>query len=103
MNRFQLNFSRNVGTVSFEIRKCAPKAIIEWEDYYFKNVRSKEHIEDLGKKLYTKISEVIIAEISNITEQDCIDYMIDMVIKRTYDGYTSEIQTITDIYNKFLV
>ena len=37
-NRFQLNFKRNVGPVSEEIRKCAPKTIKEWQDYYFKNV-----------------------------------------------------------------
>ena len=31
-NRFQLNFKRNVGPVSEEIRKCAPKTIGEWQD-----------------------------------------------------------------------
>ena len=35
-NRFQLNFSRNVGKVSEEIRKCAPKDKKEWEEYYYK-------------------------------------------------------------------
>lgn len=35
MNRFQLNFKRNVGSVSEEIRKCAPKKIEEWNAYYF--------------------------------------------------------------------
>lgn len=47
MNRFQLNFKRNVGAVSEEIRKCAPKNPINWKEYYFANVRSKEHIEEL--------------------------------------------------------
>ncbi len=28
MNRFQLNFKRNVGAVSEEIRKCSPKEIL---------------------------------------------------------------------------
>ena len=59
MNRFQLNFKRNVGAVSEEIRKCSPKNIREWEDYYFSKVRSKQHVEDLGRKLYVKITEVI--------------------------------------------
>lgn len=59
MNRFQLNFKRNVGAVSEEIRKCSPKSIQEWEEYYLKNVRNREHIEDLGRKLYIKITEVI--------------------------------------------
>ena len=61
MNRFQLNFKRNVGAVSEEIRKCSPRAITEWREYYFQNVRTKEHIEDLGRKLYIKTTEVISA------------------------------------------
>lgn len=94
MNRFQLNFKRNVGPTSESIRQCAPKKIEEWREYYFKNVRAKEHIESLGKKLYIKITEVIQAEVEEITEQDCIDYMLQLVIERTFDGYMTEIKTI---------
>jgi len=94
MNRFQLNFKRNVGAVSDEIRKCAPKSRGDWKQYYFTEVRSKEHIEELGRKRHIKITEVISAEVENITEDDCIEYMYKMVIDRTYDGYTTEIKTI---------
>ena len=94
MNRFQLNFKRNVGPTSESIRKCEPKTIDEWREYYFKNVRSKDHIEELGKKLYVKITEVLPKEIEDITEKDCIEYMIQMVIDRTFDGYMTEIKTI---------
>lgn len=94
MNRFQLNFKRNVGSTSEEIRKCSPRSMEEWEEYYFSNVRSKEHIENLGRKLYVKISEVLPAEIQDVTEEDCLSYMINMVIERTYNGYNTEIQTV---------
>ncbi|HYM94280.1 MAG TPA: MjaI family restriction endonuclease [Chitinophagaceae bacterium] len=94
MNRFQLNFKRNVGPTSESIRKCAPKTIDEWREYYFQNVKSKEHIEELGRKLYTKITEVIRAEVDEVTEQDCVDYMIQLVIDRTFDGYQTEITTV---------
>lgn len=94
MNRFQLNFKRNVGPSSESIRQCAPRTIDEWRDYYFKNVRPREHIEELGRKLYVKITEVIHAEVEEITEQDCIDYMVQLVIDRTFDGYMTEIKTI---------
>jgi len=93
-NRFQLNFKRNVGAVSEAIRKCAPKNIDEWRNYYFTNLRDKEHIEELGRKLYIKITEVIASEVEEVTEKDCIHYMIQLVIDRTYDGYTTEICTI---------
>ncbi len=86
-NRFQLNFKRNVGAISEEIRKCAPKTITDWEGYYFKNVK---HIVDLGKKLYVKITEVIASEVETITEEDCVAYIFDLVIKRTFDGYMTE-------------
>lgn len=94
LNRFQLNFKRNVGPTSESIRQCAPKTLDEWREYYFKNVRSKEHIESLGKKLYIKITEVIQAEVEDITEQDCIHYMMQLVIDRTFDGYMTEIKTV---------
>ena len=42
----------------------------------------------------SKITEIVTAEIEEITEQDCIDYMIQLVIKRTFDGYITEIQTV---------
>lgn len=93
-NRFQLNFSRNVGKVAEEIRKCSPRTIQDWEEYYYKNVRPKEHLVDLGKKLYTKVTEVLAAEIDSITEEDCIDFITNLVINRTFDGYLTEKKTI---------
>jgi len=102
MNRFQLNFKRNVGPTSESIRKCSPKSLEEWRDYYFSKVKSKEHIIDLGKKLYVKITEVIQSEVADVTEQDCIDYMIQLVIDRTYDGYMTEIQTVYGQLQKIL-
>ena len=102
MNRFQLNFKRNVGAVSEEIRKCCPKCLEDWQNYYHCNVRTKEHIEDLGRKLYVKITEVISSEVESITEEDCIKYILEVVINRTYDGYTTEIRTIYGQLEKLL-
>ena len=102
MNRFQYNFKRNVGAVSEEIRKCTPKNIEEWEKYYFKNVRTQEHIKELGEKLYTKITEEVPAEVEMITVEDCINYMYNLVINRTYDGYTTEIKTISELLRKII-
>lgn len=93
-SRFQLNYKRNVGAVSEQIRACSPKSLEEWEAYYFTNVNDKNHLESLGRKLYVKITEVISLEIEGITEQDCIDYIINLVINRTFDGYQTEIKTI---------
>ena len=102
MNRFQLNFKRNVGAVSEAIRKCSPKILDEWKRYYFSNVRSEEHIRELGRKLFIKITEVISSEVEDITEENCIQYMYNMVIDRTYDGYMTEIKTIYGQLQKIL-
>ena len=101
-SRFQLNFKRNVGPTSESIRKCAPKNIKQWRTYYFNKVRPKEHIHTLGKRLYEKINEVVSAEVKEITEEDCINYMLNLVIERTYDGYTREIQVIYEQLEKAL-
>jgi len=92
--RWGLNKKNRVGAVSDEIRKCSPKLLKDWEGYYYKNVYPKEHLKNLGRMLYIKISEVCQAEIESVTEQDCIDFVINLVINRTFDGYQSEIQTI---------
>ncbi|NJD52596.1 MAG: MjaI family restriction endonuclease [Candidatus Methanoperedens sp.] len=97
MNRWQLNFKKNVGATSENIRKCKPNSIEEWKKYYFENVRSRDHITGLGKKLYKEITESVAHEkrfhpdlLNTVNEQDCIDYMFNLVIKRTYDGYRRE-------------
>jgi hypothetical protein len=92
--RWGLNKKNRVGAVSDEIRKCSPKSIQDWEEYYYRNIYPKEHLENLGRTLYIKISEVCQAEIESVTEEDCIGFVINLVINRTYDGYQSEIQTI---------
>jgi hypothetical protein len=92
--RWGLTKKNKVGPVSELIRKCSPKSLYEWQDFYYKNVFPKHHLEDLGRKLYIKISEVCRAEIEDVTEEDCINFIINLVINRTFDGYQSEIQTI---------
>jgi len=92
--RWGLTKKTKVGPVMELIRKCSPKSLNDWEEYYYKNVYTKQHLEDLGRRLYIKITEVCRAEIESITEDDCINFITNLVINRTYDGYNSEIQTI---------
>jgi hypothetical protein len=70
-NRWGLNKKESVGPVSDWIRECAPKTLEEWREFYLKKLEeflSRKGIkisptEYLGRKLYTKITEVIRAEI----------------------------------------
>ncbi len=94
MNRFQLNYKRNVGGVAEQIRCCKPKTIKDWENYYYSKVYPKKHLEGLGKRLYKEIKSTISEELDSITEKDCVAYIKDVVIRRTYNGYLNEIETI---------
>ncbi|MCX8064702.1 MAG: MjaI family restriction endonuclease [Candidatus Hydrogenedentes bacterium] len=94
INRWGLQKKNKVGAVSEEIRRCSPKTLEEWEKYYFQKIHPKEYLEEIGKKLYIKISEVMKAEIDEITEEDCIKYVIELVINKTYEGYVTEKKTI---------
>lgn len=97
MNRWQLNFKKNVGPTSDSIRICNPSSYEEWCDYYYSNVRSSEYLYSLGRILYQKIVDILPSEVrfhpnllASITEQDCVDYIHTVVLKRTYNGYLKE-------------
>lgn len=103
MNRWGLNKVSSVGPTSVLIRKCAPHTFNEWERFYFDNATqmkqngqriTREYIQNLGEKLYIKLSEVVHSELESIQEEECIDYAYNLVLNRTYEGYQSEIDTI---------
>jgi len=106
-NRWGLNKKNSVGPTSQWIRECSPKTVEEWREFYFAKLAdlvqekgmplsAQAYLEDLGRKLYVKITEVIEAEIREVTEEDCIQYIHELVINRTYNGYLTEIETIYD-------
>lgn len=91
------------------IRQCQPKTIEEWEAWYFDNAYTdgkntfkvtKESLEELGNRLHEKITEVVIPEwqeaFRSLTLQDCIDYIHNLTINRTFDGYIREKSVIND-------
>ncbi|MFN4032809.1 MAG: MjaI family restriction endonuclease [Fimbriimonadales bacterium] len=102
-NRWQFNRPRYVGKLSEAIRACAPKKLDDWKSYYFTQVQPEgellgdtmeEHLTNIGKRLYVKISEQLHAEVSAVTEEDCIQYVYDVVLRRTFEGYQTEKQTV---------
>ena len=112
-NTYQLTRPKKVGAVMAMIRECQPHTLQEWENYYFQNAytEAKEPIKitqevlvELGERLYEKITEVVIPEwtaaFSQITKQDCIDYIREVTIARTYDGFLLEKSVINDVLSK---
>jgi len=94
LNRYQLNYSRNVGKTSEEIRSAQPATLEEWRQYYFEKVRSEEHLYRLGTKLYEKIQEEIIPALQAVTETECYNHIFDLVIRKTFEGYQAEKDTV---------
>lgn len=110
---YQLSRPNKVGAVMSLIRECQPKTLEEWEKWYFENAFTdsktpvkitKEIIKELGERLYVKIREIVIPEwteaFSQITLQDCIDYIYNLTINRTYDGFMREKSVIEDNLSK---
>ena len=106
---YQLSRPNKVGAVMALIRECQPNTFEEWEQWYFLNARTlgknptkitNESLRELGERLYAKITEIVIPEwesaFRELTEQDCIDYIYNLTINRTYDGYLREKSVIND-------
>jgi hypothetical protein len=112
-NTYQLTRPNKVDAVMSLIRECQPKALEEWEQFYFEKAYTKnkekikitkEILEELGERLYAKITEVVIPEwtaaFNDLTLQDCKDYIYEVTIVRTYDGFLLEKSVINDGLSK---
>jgi hypothetical protein len=110
---YQLSRPNKVGAVMALIRQCQPKSIREWEKWYFDKAYTdgknpvkitKEMLEELGERLYVKIKEIVIPEwqeaFNQLTLQDCIDYIHNLTINRTFDGFYREKSVITETLEK---
>lgn len=56
--------------------------------------------EELGKRLYEKITEVVIPEwqeaFNALTKEDCYNYIYNLTINRTFDGYLRKKSVVND-------
>lgn len=112
-NAYQLTRPSKVGAVMELIRECQPKTFQEWRRYYFEKAYTKTKVpikvsqdilNELGERLYEKITEVVIPEwteaFRQITKQDCYDYVYEVTIPRTFDGFLTEKSVINDFLAK---
>lgn len=110
---YQLSRPNKVGTVMSLIRECQPESIQEWEKWYLENAHTdgknpvkvtKDVLRELGERLYVKIKEIVIPEwqeaFNQLTLQDSIDYIYNLTINRTYDGFNREKSVVTGILAK---
>lgn len=106
---YQLSRPNKVGAVMALIRECQPKTIDEWEKWYFEKAFTEsknpikitpEILTELGERLYEKITEVVIPEwqaaFSELSLQDCKNYIYNLTINRTYEGFIREKSVVND-------
>lgn len=111
---YQLSRPNKVGSVMTLIRECQPKTFEEWEQWYFKNAFTEgknnikitsENLTELGLRLHEKIIDVVIPEwqaaFKDLSQQDCIDYIYNLTLNRTFDGYLREKSVVNDSLAKF--
>lgn len=115
-NTYQLTRPNKVGEVMALIRECQPKAFDEWEEFYFEKAHTKPRgnstaakitkdvLDELGERLYAKITEVVIPEwtaaFEGLTAEDCKEYIYQVTVVRTYDGFLLEKSVINDGLSK---
>ena len=111
--RWGLTKTSKVGEVMALIRECQPQTYDEWQKWYFENAYTKtktphkitvQTLKELGERLYIKLFEIVIPEIKNVvdtlTYDDCLDYIFNLTINRTYDGFLTEKSLINDNLSK---
>lgn len=112
-NAYHLTRPKKVRAVMELIRECQPKTFEEWQQYYFEKAYTKTKVpikvtkdilDELGDRLYEKITEVVIPEwteaFKHITRRDCLEYVYEVTIPRTYDGFLTEKSVINDFLSK---
>jgi hypothetical protein len=111
--RWGFTKTNKVGQVMAMIRQCQPRTFQEWEDWYFKNAFTntkqpikitREILTELGQRLYEKITEIVAPQLrealATLTLQDCVDYIYELTIHRTFDGYLAEKSVVHDTLAK---
>jgi len=106
---YQLTRPNKVGAVMALIRECQPSTFDEWKTWFFRNARTtakeptpvtEESLRELGERLYEKLVSVVIPEwtaaFRQVTREDCITYIYNLTINRTYDGYLREKSVVFD-------
>jgi hypothetical protein len=98
-----------VGEVMALIRECQPRTYEEWTRWYFENAYTRtknpqkvteEVLRELGQRLFAKLKEIVVPQLKDAMQtlniQDCVDYVYNLTINRTYDGYLTEKSVVND-------
>jgi hypothetical protein len=89
------------------IRECQPESYAEWEAYYFEHAYTKakqstkvdeQLLTEIGERLFEKITGTVRPEweraFESVTLEECVEYVRDVTLRRTFNGYYNEISVV---------
>lgn len=83
------NKPERIGYMMSLIRNLRPLTVEEWEIWYTDNIHDRDYIEGLSIEMYNSIPSQY-----EITSAMCIDYVYDVMFRRTFQGYNKEKQAL---------
>lgn len=81
----KFNHPSRIGYMMKMIRDVKPITEDEWKMWYLDNVHDEQFIKETASEMYQ-----IIPEHMNVREDECFDYVNDVMFHRTFKGYNKE-------------
>lgn len=78
-----------IGYMMSLIRNLKPLTVEEWEIWYTDNIHDKDYIEGLSIEMWKSIPSQY-----EITPEICMEYVYDVMFRRTFQGYNKEKQAL---------
>lgn len=94
INRFQLNRPKRIGKTDDAISAAIPTSLEEWQEHYISNLRSEQQLDEIGDELFDKMQSVVLAEIKSINQEDCRNYVKELVFVKTFEGYQARLDIL---------
>ena len=75
-----------IGYMMKMIRTLKPVTEAEWKLWYLKNVHDEQYLQELALNMYS----MMIKDNHNVSMNECLWYIYDVMFRRTFQGYNKE-------------
>lgn len=88
-NTGHFNRPQLIGYMMRMIRDLKPLTVEEWKIWYLENVHDEQYIESIAKAMCDSIPAKY-----HVSFQECLNYVSDVMFRRTFQGYNKEHQAL---------
>ncbi len=78
-----------IGYMMKMIRDLKPLTVGEWKAWYLENVHDEKYIEAIARAMHESIPGEY-----QVSFRECLDYICDVMFRRTFQGYNKEHQAL---------